>query len=60
VILRWHVQLGNVVIPRSVTPARIRENIEIFDFALTDEDLAAIAGLENNGRIGPHPDEFNR
>ena len=44
VILRWHLQLGNVVIPKSVTPARIRENIEIFDFELSDEEMAAIGG----------------
>jgi len=43
-ILRWHLQLGNVVIPKSVTPARIRENIEIFDFELSDEEMAAISG----------------
>jgi 2,5-diketo-D-gluconate reductase A len=44
-ILRWHLQLGNVVIPKSVTPARIRENIEIFDFELSDEEMAAIGGI---------------
>jgi 2,5-diketo-D-gluconate reductase A len=43
-ILRWHLQLGNVAIPKSVTPARIRENIEIFDFELSDEEMTAIAG----------------
>jgi diketogulonate reductase-like aldo/keto reductase len=60
VILRWHVELGNVVIPKSVTPSRIRENLELFDFSLTAEDLAAIAGLETGDRIGPHPDTFSR
>jgi len=59
VALRWQIQLGNVVIPRSVTPSRIRENIEIFDFTLTEEDLATIATLERDGRIGPHPATFN-
>jgi 2,5-diketo-D-gluconate reductase A len=43
-ILRWHLQLGNVVIPKSVTPARIRENIELFDFELSNEEMAAISG----------------
>jgi diketogulonate reductase-like aldo/keto reductase len=56
IVLRWHVELGNVVIPKSVTPARIRENIDIFDFALTADDLAAIGGLERGARTGPDPD----
>lgn len=56
VILRWHVQLGNVVIPRSVNPDRIRENIALFDFELTDQDMQAIAGLDRGRRIGPNPD----
>jgi 2,5-diketo-D-gluconate reductase A len=60
VILRWHIELGNVVIPKSVTPARIQENFDIFDFRLTAEDLEAIAGLETGYRIGPHPDTFSR
>jgi len=57
-ILRWHLQLGNVVIPKSVTPERIRENIEIFDFELSDEDMDAIGQLDSGGRIGPNPDRF--
>jgi len=60
VVLRWSLQLGNVVLPRSVTPSRIEENLELFDFSLTDEDLAAIAGLADGERIGPNPDTFNR
>jgi 2,5-diketo-D-gluconate reductase A len=56
VVLRWHLDLGNVVIPKSVTPARIRENISVFDFALTSEDALEIAGLESGERIGPDPD----
>ena len=60
VVLRWHVQLGNVVIPKSVTPARIRENIDIFDFELAEEDMAALAQLETGDRMGPDPDGTRR
>jgi 2,5-diketo-D-gluconate reductase A len=56
VVLRWHLDLGNVVIPKSVTPGRIRENFSVFDFALTAEDARQIAGLESGHRIGPDPD----
>jgi diketogulonate reductase-like aldo/keto reductase len=56
-ILRWHIQLGNVVIPKSVTPERIRANFDIFDFALSPGEMAAIGALPG-GRIGPHPDIF--
>ncbi|MFD3457012.1 aldo/keto reductase [Streptomyces sp. NPDC058691] len=59
VILRWHVQIGNVVIPKSVTPERIRGNLDVFGFELTDADIAAIDALDNGGRIGPDPDTFN-
>ncbi|MFJ4847117.1 MULTISPECIES: aldo/keto reductase [unclassified Streptomyces] len=59
VILRWHLQLGNVVIPKSVTPERIRENLDVFGFELTDADIAAIDALDDGGRIGPDPDTFN-
>ncbi|MFE6746229.1 aldo/keto reductase [Kitasatospora purpeofusca] len=59
VVLRWHLQLGNVVIPKSVTPARIRQNLDVFDFELTDEDLAAVAATDRDLRTGPHPDLFN-
>jgi diketogulonate reductase-like aldo/keto reductase len=59
VVLRWHLQLGNVVIPKSVTPSRIRENIAVFDFELVDEEMAALSTLDRGGRIGPNPDEFN-
>jgi 2,5-diketo-D-gluconate reductase A len=58
VILRWHLQLGNVVIPKSVTPARMRENCDLFDFALSEDDMAAIARLDDGGRIGPDPATF--
>jgi 2,5-diketo-D-gluconate reductase A len=58
VILRWHLQLGNVVIPKSVTPKRIRENFELFDFELTDDDMTGIAALDVGQRIGPDPSTF--
>ncbi|MFB7501024.1 aldo/keto reductase [Streptomyces sp. NPDC056161] len=58
VVLRWHVQLGNIAIPKSVTPSRIRENIEVFDFSLDTEDLAAIGALNENRRLGPDPATF--
>ncbi|MFF8770324.1 aldo/keto reductase [Kitasatospora sp. NPDC015120] len=59
VVLRWHLQLGNIVIPKSVTPARIRQNLDVFDFELTGEDMAAIAATDRGLRTGPHPDQFN-
>jgi 2,5-diketo-D-gluconate reductase A len=59
VILRWHLQLGNVVIPKSVTPSRIAENFDVFGFELDADDMAAIEALNAEGRTGPHPDEFN-
>jgi 2,5-diketo-D-gluconate reductase A len=58
VILRWHLQLGNVVIPKSVTPQRIRENIDLFDFELSGREMAAIGDLDSGGRIGPTPATF--
>ena len=58
VVLRWHLQLGTIVIPKSVTPARIAENLDVFGFELDDEDLAAVAGLDRDGRTGPHPDDL--
>lgn len=57
VILRWHLQLGTVVIPKTTNPARMRENLQIFDFALEEEDLAAIGALDAGRRLGPDPDE---
>ncbi|MBS1845438.1 MAG: aldo/keto reductase [Actinobacteria bacterium] len=59
VILRWHLKLGNVVIPRSVTPTRVRENLDLFDFELSDDDMAAIARLDVGHRIGPDPATFS-
>jgi 2,5-diketo-D-gluconate reductase A len=58
IVLRWHLQLGNVVIPKSVRPERIRENIDLFDFELSDEAMAAIGGLDSGSRIGPDPATF--
>jgi 2,5-diketo-D-gluconate reductase A len=57
-ILRWHIQLGNVVIPKSVTSGRIRENLDLFDFELDDEEVAAIGRLDAGERIGPDPATF--
>ncbi len=59
VVLRWHVQLGNVVIPKSVTPERIAQNIDVFDFALTDGDMAQVSGMDRGTRLGPDPDTFD-
>ncbi|MFI7672542.1 aldo/keto reductase [Actinophytocola sp. NPDC049390] len=59
VVLRWHLQLGNVVIPKSVTPSRIAENLDVFGFELADDDVAALSGLERGLRTGPDPDQFN-
>jgi 2,5-diketo-D-gluconate reductase A len=60
VVLRWHIQRGDVIFPKSTTPARIKENFEIFDFELEPEDIAAISALDRGeaGRTGPNPDVF--
>ena len=58
IVLRWHIQLGNIVFPKSVTPERIRENIDVFDFALSADDMAVIDGLDTGTRKGPDPDRF--
>jgi 2,5-diketo-D-gluconate reductase A len=57
-ILRWHLQLGNVVIPKSVTPERIRENLELFDFELSDAEMVEFERLDRGERIGPDPGTF--
>ncbi|MEW2275418.1 aldo/keto reductase [Streptomyces griseofuscus] len=59
IVIRWHLQLGNIVIPKSVTPARIRENFDVFGFTLTAEEMQALAALDRGLRTGPHPDELN-
>jgi 2,5-diketo-D-gluconate reductase A len=60
VVLRWHIQRGNIVFPKSTTPARIEENFELFDFELEDDDVERIDALDRGeaGRTGPHPDTF--
>lgn len=59
VLLRWQTQLGNVAIPKSVTPERIRTNFDVFDFELSKEDMEAVNALDENRRFGPDPDEFD-
>lgn len=59
VIIRWHIQTGNVVIPKSVTPERIAANIDVFDFELSDAEMAVVDALDKDGRIGPNPDEMH-
>ena len=59
-IINWHLQLGNVVIPKSVTPERIEENFDVFDFELSSAEMEAIRELDAGRRIGPDPDTFVR
>jgi 2,5-diketo-D-gluconate reductase A len=56
IVLRWHMELGTIAIPKSQSPARIRENIDLFGFALSDDDMKLILGLETGTRVGPDPD----
>jgi 2,5-diketo-D-gluconate reductase A len=58
VVLRWHIERGNIIFPKSVTMARIRENVDIFDFELAPDDVEAISALNRNQRTGPDPDTF--
>jgi 2,5-diketo-D-gluconate reductase A len=61
VVLRWHLQRGDIVFPKSVTPSRMKENFGLFDFELGSENMDAIAALDRgeDGRTGPHPDKFD-
>lgn len=61
VVLRWHIQRGDIVFPKSVTPERVKENFELFDFELDDSDMDAISALDKGeaGRNGPNPDKFD-
>jgi len=59
VTLRWHIQRGDVVFPKSATRSRVQENFAIFDFELADDDVTDISLLDREERIGPHPDKFN-
>jgi 2,5-diketo-D-gluconate reductase A len=60
VVIRWHLDRGHIVIPKSVTPSRIRGNFDVFDFSLDADDLGKIAALDHkDGRIGPDPETAN-
>jgi 2,5-diketo-D-gluconate reductase A len=59
VVLRWHVERGSIIFPKSSSPRRLEENFEIFDFTLSEEDMNRIAALDRDERTGPHPDTYN-
>jgi 2,5-diketo-D-gluconate reductase A len=59
IVLRWHLELGNIVIPKSVTPERIEENFQVFDFTLDEDAMRSIESLDAAERTGPHPARFN-
>jgi 2,5-diketo-D-gluconate reductase A len=59
VIIRWHLQIGNIVIPKSVNPERIASNFDVFDFELSDDDVTSVSSLDNGTRLGPDPRTFN-
>jgi 2,5-diketo-D-gluconate reductase A len=59
VIIRWHLQIGNIVIPKSVNPERIASNFDVFDFELSDDDVTSISSLDNGTRLGPDPCTYN-
>lgn len=59
IVIRWHLDRGLIVIPKSVTPSRIQENFDVFDFRLEKEELSQIQSLDSGHRLGPDPKEFN-
>ena len=59
-MLRWHLEIGNVVIPKSVHPERMASNLDLFAFELATDDVEAVNDLDRGERIGPDPDRFNR
>jgi 2,5-diketo-D-gluconate reductase A len=60
VVLRWHLDRGDIVFPKSMRPERIAENFDVFDFSLDDDDIAAISALDRGERVGPDPETFDR
>ncbi|GAA0507558.1 2,5-didehydrogluconate reductase DkgA [Tatumella terrea] len=60
IVIRWHIDSGLVVIPKSVTPKRIDENFDVFDFSLDKSELSELAALDEGKRLGPEPESFNK